>query len=102
MMGTFPRDIVYSPGYGAGIATWNDNGYDIIENPQFVEYVRSGGRDITRAEEILVEQGFDADTLYLGGVRDAQVFTVDGPYMIEEYDGYESIKQHSDGELWRF
>ena len=89
---TFPRDIVISPQYGAGIATWNDRGYDIVECPAFVEYVRNGGRDPDQAKSILTEAGFDTSDIYLGGLRDARVVTVHGPYRIDEYDGFESLK----------
>lgn len=101
----FPREIVFSPGFGAGICTWNDNGYDLVEHPVLVEYVKTTQRDERDAGEIaelLTRAGFNCDDVYWGGLGQAEVTTVNGPYKIDEYDGSESVIESSCGELWRY
>lgn len=100
----FPRKIVISPGYGAGIASWADDelGYEVVENPAFVEYVENGGRDEDEARAILEAEGIlkPDDYFYFGGLRTAEVVEVHGPYRITDYDGYESIET-LDADVWR-
>ncbi len=111
-MSKFPRDIVISPGFGAGIATWcgelstGKNGYDVAECPEFVAYVRDtpqDERDGDAAIAVLVAAGVasESDHVYMGGLGGAEVVTVHGPYAIEEYDGSESIREQADSEYWR-
>ena len=88
--------VVLSPGWGAGIASWND--YELAEHPDVVRAVERGA---TLDEiESLVAELFPGKGYYLGGFRDAVVVEVTGPYLIEEYDGNESIVQPSE-KHWR-
>lgn len=81
--------VVLSPGYGAGIASWND--YELAEHPLVVRAVEQGASEAQiRA---LVEELFPGKDYYLGGFRDAVVVEVTGPYLIQEYDGSEYIIQ---------
>ena len=102
---TFPREIVYSPGYGEGLCTWaHGNGYDLIEHPVLIEYVKTtppDKRDADEVEQLLTDAGFDAEGAYWGGLRQAKVTTVSGPYMIDEYDGSESVVEQANGDPWR-
>lgn len=97
------RKIVISPTFGAGIATWNDKGYEVAECPAFVAYVEAGGRDQVVAQRICEEAGVlePGDHFYWGGLSGAEVVEVTPPYRIDEYDGSESVTQVSDVETWR-
>ena len=104
---TFPRDVVISPSFGAGIATWADlpeaRRYDFVEDP---EVVSCAAENVTKDEllsRVLATgrwTGEELDEIYLGGWKDATVVVVAGPYMIEEYDGFESISLQDTTE-WR-
>lgn len=119
----FPRKVVISPMFGAGIASWmSDEGqrnYDFVEDPAFIEWVENELPDLEYNDiglfnmndyfhsiltPIMVATGRwteeELETIYFGGIRSAQVVTVDGPYRIDEYDGYESITQQ-EGFDWR-
>ena len=105
-MGTFPREIVYSPGYGAGLVTWWHSDtldkYDLIESDALINAVKNG-YNAEQAQQALIDAGYPAQAitdLYWGGWRDARVTTVHGPYLIEEYDGNESIME-SERTNWR-
>lgn len=89
--------VVLSPGWGAGIASWND--YELAEHPDVVRAVERGAT----MDEIsaLVEELFPGNHYYLGGFRDAEVVEVTGPYRIEEYDGNESIVTPRNQGPWR-
>lgn len=96
-----PREVIISPGLGAGIASWNeDKGYDVAECPALIEYVKNGGRDPDEAQRICEEAGvLDPDEYFCwGGLRDATVVTVQPPYMITEHDGSESVIESNE---WR-
>lgn len=117
--------ILISPGYGAGWSTWNSNPNPevrkfILTYPPLIEYVEQGGtfseaetrikyepdnetRILTALHPVLrqfledLQEKFpEADYFYLGGARDLEVFEVDGPFRIEEYDGFESVTVASD------
>jgi len=105
---TFPRQVVISPDYGAGLVSWWGEGekgedpYDLAESAELIECVEKG---LTEDETLafLIEKGWDAEyinELYWGGWENAVVVTVDGPYKINEYDGLESIESKS-GTEWR-
>ena len=78
--------VLVSPGFGAGFSTWNKP--EMAVDFDLVEAFLSG--DKTRFEYILNEKYEDA---YTGGVDDLQVqwVTEGTQFMIEEYDGNESI-----------
>lgn len=109
----FPRKIVISPSYGAGIYTWNNDAAEaakmLIEHPKLVEAVENGGQLVFDGieygtphvpspllaeilKEISDKCGVEFKP-YLGGFRDATVVTVHGPYRINEYDGSETVEE---------
>lgn len=98
------KPILYSPGYGAGWTTWNsmrDTENSLVNDPILVELVElknkydSGTKEfndvvdriVKRAEEVCPDG-------YFGGADDLVVEWVpEGTmYIIDEYDGSESIK----------
>jgi hypothetical protein len=96
------RKVLYSPGYGAGWMTWNtDYREDFLFDADLIAAVEAktelGSEDepgTPLAEfirRLVAKHGDDAQYAYLGGARDLQVATVDGPFRIDEYDGSESI-----------
>jgi hypothetical protein len=96
--------VLYSPGYGAGWYTWNSVRGDhetgdaktLIFDPILVELVEKRNKDNfhdftdrieKRAEELLPEG-------YFGGAEDLTIkwLPVGTPFLINEYDGSESIQ----------
>jgi hypothetical protein len=95
----WPREVVISRGYGAGLATWWDDAYEIVEHPAVVAAAKEGV-PWEEAQRRITAAGFDADNLYGGGWDNAVVVEVSGPYVIREYDGSESIVRR-DAVDWR-
>lgn len=107
MTRTFPRQVVISPQYGAGLATWWTGDlhstmiYDIVESDTLIQACYKKYTE-EQAIEALIAAGFPTTVrdLYWNGWDDAKVVTVYGPYAIWEYDGYENIR-HRDDITWR-
>ena len=88
--------VLYSPDYGAGWYTWNQENQDMIFDPTVVMFVEDG--DLDKAEAYATLKWPDA---YLGGLRDLRVEWIpEGTaFKINEYDGNESIEIR-DGGQW--
>ncbi len=100
------REILYSPGFGAGWVSWCGGS---VEMQQFmltyqpiIAFLNDGGsfggRDKAAEHPILVAFSAECvargwDEPYLGGARDLRVATVAGPVRITEYDGNESYEE---------
>ena len=104
MTNKWPRKIVVSYGYGAGLASWwhIKEAYDIIESPLTIKAVEEGAtwEEFTQR---LLDAGYSQDiidAMYGGGWSNATVVEVPGPYIVTEYDGYESVTVRSQVE-WR-
>jgi len=104
----FPRQVVISPGYGAGLVSWWSEGekgedpYDLAESPELIECVEKGLNEF-QTKAFLIENGWDEEWItdqYFGGWNQATITEVYGPYKIDEYDGSESIQSQS-GDGWR-
>jgi hypothetical protein len=90
--------VLYSPGYGAGWSTWLSvqDDVDYYSFRQFVVF------DMHLVEAVLRKDFNEVERLiyaiapeaYLGGIRDLTVAWLDKncSFLIEEYDGNESIK----------
>ena len=93
-MDKFIRDgkvaVLYSPGYGAGWSTWNQEyGDELVFDPGLVDLVLAG-RD---QEEIVVYATLkwpDACLLGLASL-DVEWVPVGTKFQIGEYDGHESV-----------
>lgn len=109
------KKIIYSPGFGAGWATWNDFpvglGKFLAEYEPLIEWLESdeateenkyklGTERYDTKHPLLVKlledaekAGFDKDRIYFGGLKDAVVMEIsdDAHYKIEEYDGNEYV-----------
>lgn len=115
------REILYSPGFGAGWTSWNheDKLQDFMaEYRPIIKFLQEGGefgRDdgdiygytshgklvikedahplLKQLYQDAVDQGLikDGEYICMLGARDLEVTTVYGPYRIDEYDGSESV-----------
>lgn len=110
------KKILVSPGYGAGFATWNSNSKAVAEYQPLVEFIENGGdpKDLDRNHEFDEDGNVVPDRLHplirqmaedLGvnyictlGCAQLRVVEVNGPYRIDEYDGFESVTTADD--LW--
>ena len=81
--------VLYSPGFGAGWSTWcgSEHAYKMCVDKELAEAVDAG--DYEKAAEI-AERKYDA---YTGGAYKLKIEWVKegSAFMIEEYDGSESI-----------
>jgi hypothetical protein len=87
--------VLYSPGFGAGWYTWNQNHREILFHPKLVEMVESG-RSVGITDKWVKENlGID---IYTGGAATLRIeWLPEGTaFQIEEYDGSESIRTLND------
>tara|TARA_Y100000389_G_scaffold156787_1_gene157750 strand:- start:309 stop:611 length:303 start_codon:yes stop_codon:yes gene_type:complete len=79
--------VLYSPGYGAGFYTW-DAPAEAVFDPKLIKLVKD-----ENIEEAIsyAEKTYD---VYAGGVEDLKIASIpEGTkFIINEYDGYESIQ----------
>ncbi len=108
------RKILYSPGYGAGWTSWNDEKIKafLLTYEPIISFLESGKsfshRDIEEKtlHPLLVQmrleclEKFQVSHVCVLGADDLQVATVDGPVRIEEYDGFESYKTRDTDTEW--
>ena len=85
--------VLYSPGYGAGWSTWNQEyGNELVFDPGIVDLVlaRKAGE---LPEELEAYITLKNPVAYLGGVRNLEVkwIPVCTKFRIDEYDGNESV-----------
>jgi hypothetical protein len=80
--------VLYSPGYGAGWYTWNQDHPEIVFDKDIVAAVLEG--DKNKAEKITKEK---YPGVYTGGADDLEISWLHPgtEFEIEEYDGNESI-----------
>ena len=80
--------VLYSPGYGAGWSTWNPGHPEMVFDPGLVDLVLAGNE-----EKILAYVVLKWPDAFMGGVEDLKVeWLPEGTdFVIEEYDGAESI-----------
>ena len=83
--------VLYSPGYGAGWYSWNEECKKLIFDPVLVEIVESG-IDMEKIEE-RVKDLYPTKSIYTGGAYQLKIEWVqEGTrFLIDEYDGYESL-----------
>lgn len=82
--------VLYSPGYGAGWYSWN-NDERLLFHPEIVQKVLDDKNNEITEEFILNLIGLD---IYTGGACDLKVKWIEeGTFFeIDEYDGSESIR----------
>ena len=87
--------VLVSPGYGAGWYSWNNN-QELLFHPKFVELVEQGRQKAI--DEEWVKNNLGLEDVYCGGAKDLQiVWLKEGTaFIIEEYDGSESVRTLDD------
>jgi hypothetical protein len=86
--------VLISPGFGAGWSTWSsDHAEALVFDSRLVDYVLLNGN--ISLGNYAKELGYDS---YMGGAGDVVVIWVDAGtrFVIEEYDGSESIRTFED------
>ena len=85
--------VIYSPGYGAGWFTWNSGHEGLIFDREIAEAVLAEDRSKAIA---IAENKYPG--VYTGGGEDLDVVWLDKgtAFLINEYDGYESVETASD------
>ncbi len=113
------RKVLISPGFGAGWSTWNRGSREIREfmlfHPGLIAAIEaqkdlgcppSFSHDSPRPgsplEQFVVEfrEKFPGEEPYLGGADQLKVKLVDGQFIVEEYDGSESLRLRDAEEDW--
>ena len=81
--------VVYSPGFGAGWYTWNQEYPDMVYDPTVVFYVEQGRKD-----ELLAYCQLKWPDAYLGGADSLKIewLPLGTEFRIHEYDGSENIE----------
>lgn len=94
------RKILISPGYGAGWVSWchgtREQKLFMLEDSVLVSLVERGEmtEDAFMARWNEVFPGDEPP--YLGGMDQLKVVEVDGPVLVDEYDGFESVQTGGD------
>lgn len=92
--------VLYSPGYGAGWYSWNQEHKECLFDPEIVEIIMQQpelGRRDRHGNEVSSKISDIADSkwkdFYSGGACDLQVQWIEEgeEFEVTEYDGYESI-----------
>ena len=85
--------VIYSPEYGAGWSTWNQEVPEILFDPAIVELVEKDQWDELEVYVTLKYPG-----LYDGGLPQLAVqwISIGSEFRVHEYDGSESIEVKED------
>jgi hypothetical protein len=86
--------VLISPGFGAGWSTWGGDAAEaMVFDSRLVDYVLLNGAE--GLGEYALSLSYDS---YMGGAGDVEVIWVDAGtrFVIEEYDGSESIRTFED------
>jgi hypothetical protein len=83
--------VLYSPGFGAGWSTWNSQNQDLLFDSIIVDFVLNKPENWVQAIEAYCSIAYT--NLYDGGVSDLEVvwIPVGSQFLVEEYDGSESV-----------
>jgi hypothetical protein len=94
--------VLFSPGFGSGWSTWNKDHPAILFDPTVVEYVRTDGESMDRADMIkYLEDTYPG--IYIGSnFNDLAIEWIPQGtrFKITEYDGSESIQVEDEIETW--
>lgn len=85
--------VLYSPGYGAGWSTWNDNEFKefLLFDVGLVELVLN--KELDKIDNYIKEKFGDKYVCTIGAEDlDVEWIPVGTEFRVTEYDGYESIE----------
>lgn len=98
-------EILISTGYGAGWTTWNEDKYRkfALTYRPFIDKLKRG-EDLNEADETQFLADLEAEFGPVGyfctlGLEDLEVIDVSGDFIVEEYDGSESVMTR-DNDYW--
>lgn len=91
--------VIYSPGYGAGWSSWNQDYPDLLFDPNIIEFIETK-LDTPDVDESVIDEFINAylkptyPSAYFGGIDDLTIaWLPEGTeFIIHEYDGHETIK----------
>jgi len=85
--------VLFSPGYGAGWYTWNQDNPEIVFDPNIVHFVET-----QEFEKLEAYVDLKYPDLYLSGLGDLEIKWIpEGTeFRISEYDGNESVVTKQD------
>ena len=91
--------VLYSPGYGAGWFTWNEDHKELLFHPKIVEMVEQNKN--SEINEDWVEENLGIANVYTGGAEDLRIGWIPQGtrFVIHEYDGSESIHIYDNNSL---
>jgi hypothetical protein len=91
--------VLYSPGFGAGWYTWNNNHPELLFHPKIVEMVEQ--EKTKEIDEDWIKNNLGLENVYCGGASSLKIkWLFKGTHFdIDEYDGAESIKTFDDIKL---
>jgi len=91
--------VLVSPGFGAGWFTWGEEYPQCLFHPKLVEMVEAGDREKINGK---LMETLGMKDFYTGGARDLEVVWMEKgtQFMIEEYDGSETLRYRGDDKLW--
>lgn len=94
--------VLISPGYGAGWSTWDTNSINLAVDKRIVEFFESHGRNVERDKLIDFLESIGYNDVYIGGWWDIVIKTVkpNERFLINEYDGSESLISFSEDNVW--
>lgn len=97
------RKVLVSGGFGAGWSTWSVKPQQVAEYAPIIEFLEAGGnpKDLRSDSHPLIIkmcEDLGLEDFYTGGAKGLRVEEVDPPYIIEEYDGAEYVRNSY--ELW--
>lgn len=88
--------VLVSPGFGAGWSSWASAEYKkwALFSPSVVAWVEGGKKE--PIDSLVVRELGDPAYFYTGGAKDLEIEWVpEGtPFIVDEYDGSESLKIH--------
>jgi hypothetical protein len=102
------KKILYSPGYGAGWATWNypdELAKFMAEYQPLIEAIENRESEDTIKQIIdgmveEIKEKFETDHVCILGADQLTIAVVNDRYKIEEYDGNERVDEPSDLTWW--
>lgn len=94
--------VLISPGFGAGWSTWNSDSINLAVDKRIVEFFESHRKNVERDELIDFLESIGYNDVYVGGWWNIKIRKVNpnDRFIIDEYDGSESLINFSEDDVW--